>query len=143
MDQMTHRLLPAGLVVAMMLAAPARADTPLYTRLGSEPVVMRVVNQTVDTVAQDPRVNQSFDQVNLKRLKTKLVEQICSLTGGGCEYTGDEMKLVHKGLKITEREFFALVEALQQALNDNGVGEREKNELLAILAPMKRLVVEK
>lgn len=140
---MTHCLIPAGLVVAMMLATPARADTPLYSRLGSEPVVTRVVNQTVDTVAQDPRVNQSFDKVNLKRVKTKLVEQICSLTGGGCEYTGDEMKLVHKGLKITEGEFFALVEALQQALIDNGVGEREKNELLAILAPMKRLVVEK
>lgn len=140
---MTHRLLPTGLVVAMMLTAPARADAPLYSRLGGEPVVTRIVNQTIETVAQDPRVNQSFDKVNLKRVKTKLVEQICSLTGGGCEYTGDEMKLVHKGLKITEREFFALVEALQQALNDNGVGEREKNELLAILAPMKRLVVEK
>ena len=130
-------------LVAMMLAATAHADTSLYARLGGEPVVAQVVNQTIDTVAQDPRVNRSFDQVNLKRVKSKLVEQICSLTRGGCEYTGDEMKLVHKGLKITEREFYALVEALRQALNDNGVGEREKNELLAILAPMKRLVVEK
>ena len=127
----------------MMLAATAHADTPLYARLGGEPVVAQVVNQTIDTVAQDPRINQSFDKVNLKRVKTKLVEQICSLTGGGCEYTGDEMKLVHKGLKITEREFYALVETLRQALNDNGVDEREKNELLAIIAPMKRLVVEK
>ena len=129
--------------MALALTATAYADAPLYTRLGGEPVVAQVVRQTVDTVAQDPRVNQSFDKVNLKRVKTKLVEQICSLTGGGCEYTGDEMKLVHKGLKITEREFYALVEALRQALNDNGVGEREKNELLAILAPMKRRVVEK
>lgn len=127
----------------MMLAAPTQADTTLYTRLGGETVVTQVVSQTIDKVAQDPRVNQSFDRVNLKRVKTKLGEQICSLTGGGCEYTGDEVKLVHKGLKITEREFFALVEALRQALKDNGVGEREKNELLAILAPMKRLVVEK
>ena len=140
---MMQCLIPAGFVVAMVLNATAHADTPLYTRLGGETVVTQVVNQTVDTVAQDPRVNQSFDKVNLKRVKTKLVEQICSLTGGGCEYTGDEMKLVHKGLKITELEFFALVEALQRALNDNGVGEREKNELLAILAPMKRLVVKK
>lgn len=140
---MMKRLISAGFVVAMGLTATAHADTPLYTRLGGEAVITQVVNQTIDTVVQDPRVNQSFDKVNLKRVKTKLVEQICSLTGGGCEYTGDEMKLVHKGLKITEREFYALVEALREALNDNGVGEREKNELLAILAPMKRLVVEK
>lgn len=135
-------LIPAGFIVALV-TAPVYADTPLYTRLGGDTVVTQVVNQTIDTVAQDFRVNQSFDKVNLKRVKTKLVEQICSLTGGGCEYTGDEMKLVHKGLKITEREFYALVEALREALVDNGVGEREKNELLAILAPMKRLVVEK
>lgn len=140
---MMQYLIPAGFVMAMALTATAYADTPLYTRLGGETLVTQIVNQTVDTVAQDLRVNQSFDKVNLKRVKTKLVEQICSLSGGGCEYTGDEMKLVHKGLKITEREFFALVEALRQALNNNGVGEREKNELLAILAPMKRLVVEK
>lgn len=128
----------------MMLAATALADTAaLYERMGGEPVMTKVVNQTIDTVAQDPRVNQSFDQINLKRLKTKLVEHTCSLTGGGCDYTGDEIKQVHKGLKITEREFYAMVEALRQALDDHGVGEREKNELLAILAPMKRLVVEK
>lgn len=140
---MMQCLIPAGFVVALVLTAPVYANTPLYTRLGGEMVVTQIVNQTVDTLAQDPRVNQSFKNVNLKRVKNKLVEQICSLTGGGCEYTGDEMKLVHKGLKITEHEFYALVEVLRQALNDNGVGEREKNELIAILAPMKRLVVEK
>ena len=138
------RYLSAGyFLVAMMLAAPVNADTStLYVRLGGQRVVAQVVNQTIDTVAQDPRVNRSFDKVNLKRVKTKLVEQICSLTGGGCEYTGDEMKLVHKDRKISEREFYALVEVLRQALHDNGVGEREKNELLAILAPIKRLVVK-
>ncbi len=141
---MMRHLIPVGyFTVAMILSAAANADTPtLYVRLGGQPVVAQVVNQTIDTVAQDPRVNRSFDKVNLKRVKTKLVEQICSLTGGGCEYTGDEMKSVHKDLKISEREFYALVEVLQQALHDNGVGEREKNELLAILAPMKRLVVK-
>ena len=138
-------LTPVGCSMALMiLTTTALADTAdLYTRLGGEPIVTQVVNQTIDTMVKDPRVNRSFDKVNLKRLKTKLVEHICSITGGGCEYTGDEVKQVHKGLKITDREFFAQVEALRQALDDYGVGEREKNELLAILAPMKRLVVEK
>ncbi|MEQ1591688.1 MAG: group 1 truncated hemoglobin [Thiobacillaceae bacterium] len=132
------------LLASLSMGALAHAATAsLYERLGGEPVVTQVVSQTMDTVAHDPRVNQSFDKVNLKKLKGKIVLQICSLSGGGCEYTGDDMKLVHKGLKITEREFYALVEALQQALGDHGVGEREKNELLALLAPMKRQVVER
>lgn len=115
----------------------------LYARIGGQPVVAGVVDQLVETVAHDPGVNQSFDKVNLKRLKEKLAEQICALSGGGCVYTGDDMKQVHKGLKIDEREFFALVEALREALHSHGVSGRENNELLAILAPMKRLVVEK
>lgn len=115
----------------------------LYARIGGQPVVAGVVDQLVETVAHDPTVNQSFDKVNLKRLKEKLAEQICALSGGGCVYTGDDMIRVHKGLRINEREFFALVEALRGALDSHGVAQREKNELLAILAPMKRLVVEK
>ena len=58
---MMQYLIPAGFVMAMALTATAYADTPLYTRLGGETVVTQIVNQTVDTVAQDLRVNQSFD----------------------------------------------------------------------------------
>jgi hemoglobin len=142
---MMQSLIPvARFVATMMLASPALADpASLYTRLGGEAVVSQVVDQVVNTITQDPRVNRSFDQVNLVRLKSKLIEHVCAITGGGCVYTGDEIKQVHKGLKITEFEFYAQVAALRQALDEHGVGEREKNELLAILAPMKRLVVEK
>ncbi|OYW39650.1 MAG: hypothetical protein B7Z35_03460 [Hydrogenophilales bacterium 12-61-10] len=123
--------------------AYASGGESLYSRIGGQPVVAGVVDQMIEAVAHDPNVNQSFDKVNLKRLKEKLAEQICALSGGGCIYTGDEMKLVHKGLRINEREFFYLVEALREALDSHGVAQSEKNELLAILAPMKRLIVEK
>lgn len=131
------------LLVCMSLpSAFAFAADSLYTRLGGKPVITQVIDQTIDSVARDPELNRSFDKVNIKRLNEKLVEQICSLAGGGCVYTGDDMKRVHQGLKISEREFYALVEALRKALDGNGIGEREKNELLSLLAPMKRLVVE-
>jgi hemoglobin len=116
-------------------------EPSLYERLGGEAVVAKVVEQTVSRVANNPEVNQSFDKVNLSKLDKIVVEQICSLTGGGCKYSGDDMKTVHAGLNITEREFYAMVEALRMALDANGVGEREKNELLRILAPMKRDIV--
>ena len=122
------------------LAAADKAGS-LYQRLGGEPVVTKVVDAAVARIARDPRVNQSFHNVNLKKVKQGIVEQICMLTGGGCRYTGDDMKKVHAGLDITEREFNALVEALRDELDRNGVREREKNELLRILAPMKRDIV--
>lgn len=139
----------AALACAMLWCAPAgatdsaRAADSLYARLGGEAVVTKVVGETIDRCAVSPQTRRSFDKINLKNLKKKLVEQICFLGGGGCEYSGDDMKLVHKGLDITESEFYGLVDILRDTLNKAGVAEGPKNELLRLLAPMKREVVTK
>ena len=124
-------------------AVAVNAEPSLYQRLGGEAVMAKVVKQTVQQIADDPAVNQSLDKVNLKKLDAKIVVQICAVAGGGCAYDGDDMKTAHKGLNINEREFYALVEALRTALDANGVAEREKNELLRLLAPMKRDVISR
>jgi hemoglobin len=118
-------------------------ESSLYYRLGGKPVVDAVVAETLTLVASDPAINQSFKGVNLKKLRGKISGHICALTDGGCDYRGDSMKEVHTGLNITEKEFYAMVDALRTALDRNGVGEREKNELLKILAPMKSDIVTK
>jgi hemoglobin len=87
-------------------------------------------------------MNRSFDKVNLQHVKDKLVEQICSLTGGGCNYSGDTMRDVHAGHKITNAEFAELVEVLREAMRKQNVPLSARNELLEILAPMKRDVVK-
>jgi hemoglobin len=119
------------------------APGSLYERLGGTQKVTAFVNETIDRVAADPRMNQSFDKVDLKRVKILLVQQICSLTEGGCTYSGDPMKEVHEGHKITNAEFFDLVEVLRKAMRSQDVPLSARNELLAILAPMKRDVVER
>jgi hemoglobin len=130
----------AGALLAACAASPS-AKPSLYERLGGEPVVTRVVNETIDRAATDPRTSRSFKDVKLARVKEKIVEQICSLAGGGCKYTGDPMDKVHKGLQNTEAEMNLVVQWLRDALDSAGVRESEKNELLRLLAPMKRDIV--
>lgn len=137
------RNIATGLLGLALFAGMAHADTTLYERLGGKTGVAQIISEYIDVVASDPTVNQSFEKVNLGRLKKMLAEFICSLTGGGCVYSGDDMKIVHKNLKITEREFNALVEALRVSLDRHGIAQRDKNALLSILAPMKRDIVEK
>jgi len=134
---------PATLALALAAcAAPDPLASPtLYQRLGGEDVVKRVVAETIDRAAGDPRTSRSFKDVKLARVKEKIVEQICSLAGGGCKYTGDPMDKVHQGLKNTEAEMDLLVQFLRDALDHAGVRDAEKNELLRILAPMKRDIV--
>jgi len=117
------------------------AKAPLYDRLGGQAGVARVVDRYVDALASDPRTNRSFDRVNLRRVKDKLALFLCSSTGGRCTYDDDDMKTVHAGMNIREAEFYAGVELLVNILNDEHVAAREKNELLAILAPAKNDVV--
>ncbi len=130
-----------GLWAAVPLAN-AGAPASLYDRLGGAPVVEAVVAETIDAVARDPRLNASFKGTNLRRVKAKLGEQLCELAGGGCRYSGDPMRAVHAGHQISEAQFYGLVRALQAALRHHGVRLRERNELLALLAPMKRDVVD-
>jgi hemoglobin len=138
-----QRLLTAAIVPLLLAACTAMptATPTLYSRMGGEPVVRQVVDELVDRTAQDPRTSRSFKDVKLARVKEKLREQICVLAGGGCVYTGDPMKEVHKGLKNTDAEFALLVQFLREALDHAGVADREKNELLRLLAPMKREIV--
>ena len=122
-------------------AANPKSDPSLYARLGGEKVVRKVVNETIDRSATDPRTSRSFKDVKLQRVKDMIHDQICDLGGGGCPYKGDPMDKVHKGLKNTEAEMHLLVQFLREALDANGVRTAEKNELLKILAPMKRDIV--
>jgi hemoglobin len=126
--------------------AAATADTSanrsLYDRLGGKSAITAVVDTFVARVAADTRINKKFARSNIPRVKTELVDQICSQTGGPCTYSGRTMKETHRNMKVTEGEFNALVEDLVGALNQFNVPKREQDELLAALGSMKGDIVE-
>jgi len=97
----------------------------------------------VANVAADNRVNAFFANTEIDKFKALLVDQICDAASGGteCKYTGKSMVEAHKDMKITQAQFDAVVEDLVKALDDAGVGETEKNELLAVLGPMAPEIV--
>jgi hemoglobin len=120
-------------------APPAMAPVgSLYSRLGGTSRVTDFVNDTIDAVAASPRTNRSFDKLNLQHVKDMLVEQICSLTGGGCSYSGNTMRDLYAGHRISNAEFFGLLEVLRESMRARDVPQDARNELLEILAPVKR-----
>lgn len=119
------------------------AEKSLYERLGGKEAITAVVDDFVGRVAADNRINGFFAKANIPRLKTQLVNQICEASGGPCKYTGADMKTVHRGMGVTGAAFDALVGDLVATLDKFKVGEREKNDLLGALGPMKKDIVEK
>ncbi|HEX9137420.1 MAG TPA: group 1 truncated hemoglobin [Nitrospirota bacterium] len=117
------------------------ADKSLYDRLGGKTAISAVVDQFVANVAADSRINGRFATTDIPKLKGHLVDQICMATGGSCTYHGRDMRTTHAGMKISNRDFGALVEDLVKALDTFKVPEREKGELLGLLGPMKKDIV--
>jgi hemoglobin len=126
--------------------APAKSSS-LYERLGGEDGIKKVVDDFVVAVMENDKIRDvhktHFKQGDVAGLKKKLVDQIGAATGGPQKYTGKNMKDAHKGMGITNADFDALVASLNTALDKNKVGAKEQKELLELLGPMRKDVVEK
>jgi hemoglobin len=158
-DEKEYRYMRRNLIVLAVslaflcgVAAPLAAadghmkEKSLYSRLGGKKGIAAVVDEFVNNVANDSRINRFFadaakDPARMAAFKQKLNAQICGLSGGPCKYHGKDMKTAHRGMGISDADFTALVEDLVKALDKLGVKEKEKNELLGALGPMKGDIV--
>ena len=118
-------------------------EKSLYSRLGGKKAITAVVDEFVANVAADTLINHFFAKTDIAHLKKMLVDQVCQASGGPCKYTGKDMKTAHKGMGVSTADFNALVGDLVKALDKFKVPEKEKNELLSVLGPMKKDIVEK
>ena len=134
------------LAIVLTLAACAQQppkDDSLYRELGEQAGITRIVEGMLLNIAADPRIVRHFENIDIERLRDKLVEQICVAAGGPCTYTGDSMEESHKGQNLTPSDFNALVENLQEAMSAQNVPMPAQNRLLARLAPMRAQVIDR
>ena len=154
---------PASVVAASAAPATPQGEQPVdpYTQAdtnaGASPLASRAVfdafhgeaglrrisDDFVERDCKDPRIKDVFAAADLVRLKRTFAEQLCYLLDGGCRYSGRDMATAHKGMGLQDSDFNAVVENLQQAMDDEHVPFRAQNVLLAKLAPMQRTVVER
>lgn len=118
-------------------ATPLTQDNT-FEAFNGQAGIDRIVDDLVDRIIVDPRIEGIFRASDLVRLRRTLKEQFCYILNGPCDYTGRNMVDAHRDQGITSREFNALVESLQIAMNTEGVPFRHQNKLIAKLAPMKR-----
>jgi len=144
------RWLQWGMVLMMLtvtLGACATMSEPeptLYKRLGGREGIRGVVDDFVAFLVADPRVNARFTKLTpaqVEKLKTNASDQICDATGGPCSYLGKDMKAAHTGMNITEVDWNATVEDLIKALDKRNVAKKDQQELIGLLAPMKKDIV--
>ncbi len=80
----------------------------LYDRLGGYDGLTAFANNLLPRLQADPqlgRVWQNRGDDGIAREKQLLIDYLCSCAGGLVYYTGRDMKLSHKGMKISEGDW--------------------------------------
>lgn len=137
------RFLPLILLLLLSACAqqPPKNDS-LYRDLGERAGITRIVEGMLLKIARDERIVERFRNIDIQRLRDKLIEQFCVEAGGPCVYTGDTMAESHKGQNVSRSDFNALVEDLIAAMDEQGISVPVQNRLIARLAPMRPEVIE-
>ena len=134
----------AGAMITTTASAQERArvsDPALFKEFGEKAGLVKIMDDFMVNLLNDPRTKASFESADQKRVKEQLVEQFCEILLGPCTYKGAKMKPIHANLGINREQFNALVEQLQFAMDKNNVPFSAQNKLLAVLAPMHRDIV--
>jgi hemoglobin len=118
----------------------AQAIQPsLYARLGGIYSIACVVDDLIDRVMNDPRlnanpaVNEAHHKVPPPGFKYLVTEMVGWASGGPQKYTGRPMRESHEDLNITPKEWEAFMDDLQLALDKFSVPAAEQTELKAIV----------
>src|SRR5260370_11631739 len=111
----------------------------LYDRLGGVYSIATVVDDFIDRVMSDRRLNanllvdEAHHRVTPAGFKYLVTEMVCWAIGGPQKYTGKSMAESHSHLKITGEEWEAFLDDFQHTLDKFAVPAEEQIELKAIV----------
>jgi hemoglobin len=123
-------------------------NTPtLYDRLGGIYNIATVVDDFIDRIMVDPRLNanprvdEAHHRVSPPGFKYLVTEMLAWAAGGPQQYSGRSMGDSHQHLMITEDEWRAFMDDLQQTLDRFAVPQPEQDELKAIVESTNEAIV--
>ena len=129
-------------------APMATQESPtLYERLGGVYSIATVMDDFIDRIMIDPRLNanprvdEAHHRVPPAGFKYLVTEMVCWATGDPQKYTGRSMKESHQHLMITAAEWEAFLDDLQQALDRFAVPQAEQAEIKDIVASTRADIV--
>src|SRR5438309_4127197 len=128
-------------------AMQAEEARSLYERLGGAYSIAVVVDDFIDRIMGDsrlnanPRVDEAHHRVSPQGFKFYVTEQVCWAAGGPQAYSGRSMADLHRDLRISNTEWDAFMDDFDQTLRKFDVPARQCGELDAIIESTKDDIV--
>ena len=117
----------------------------LYERLGGYDAISAVANNLVDRLQKDPQLGrfwQNRGEDGITRERQLLVDFLCASSGGPMYYTGRDMKLSHKGMRISESDWATFLIHADATLKAFNVPQAEYDDVVAFVQSTKADIVE-
>ena len=117
----------------------------LYTRLGGYDAIAAVVENLLPRLVNDAQLGrfwQNRGADGMRREKQLLIDFLCACSGGPLYYTGRDMALSHKGMRISGSDLTAFIGHLNATLDTFQVPRQERDEVIAFVESTKADIVE-
>jgi hemoglobin len=121
------------------------SNKTLYERLGGYDAISAVSGDLLPRLMSDSRLKRFWDhrgEDGIKREKQLLIDFLCASSGGPMYYTGRDMKVSHKGMKISEADWKAFFGHVNATLDAFKVPPAERGEVVAFVQSLKKDIVE-
>ena len=121
------------------------SDKTLYERLGGYDAIRAVVNDLLPRLQADAllgRFWQNRGADGIEREKQLLVDFLCAQAGGPMYYTGRDMVLSHRGMKVSERDWTTFIAHLNATLDAFNVPQAERADVVAFIQSTRIEIVE-
>jgi hemoglobin len=125
----------------------AQERPALYDRLGGIYNIATVVDDFIDRIMVDPRLNvnpqvdEAHHRVSPPGFKYLVTEMVGWATGGPQHYSGRSMGDSHRHLMITPEEWQAFMDDFNQTLDKFKVPQAEQAGLVAIVESTREAIV--
>ena len=123
-----------------------QAKKSLYEGLGGYDVIAAFMTDYVSRLRADPRLARFGGGIGADKKKRDLqlnIDYTCKVAGSSNYYLDRGLKTSHAGLGITGAEWGANMRHMTRALDKYKIPQKEKQEVLALVARMRREIVEK
>ena len=121
------------------------SEPSLYTRLGGYDAISAVANHLVTRARADARLGRFWahrGDDGIAREVQLLIDFLCHCAGGPMYYTGRDMKTAHKGMRLNEDDWSALIANLNATLDHFKVPAAEREAVVGFVESLKGDIVE-
>ncbi|HTM07799.1 MAG TPA: group 1 truncated hemoglobin [Verrucomicrobiae bacterium] len=121
------------------------SEKSLYERLGGYEGITAFADDLLPRLRADAQLGrfwQNRGDDGIAREKQLLVDYLCNAAGGPMYYTGRDMKISHKGMKISESDWSSFLKHAAATMEALRVPKKECDEVVAFVLGLKAEIVE-